>query len=441
MSPHPFIRGISYTSAGAVAVAASALVWTGSAHASADIFDLSSEAVAVESTVTDPGIPLGIPFSVGSYGAGAVLNSNGASAADAGAPYSPLVSSLPNTGNGVAQSSFGYGLPVVPTFPGYVSARDPVTPAGKQNAGGYELAAKAQPTSSSGQVSMGGQAALSAQNNAFAIAEDRSDSDGVLAEGSAGVHALTLDGIMDLANVSSYAGISRGADNQPVAVTRTNLGTVSFAGLASGLTDRGLSTLGSKPTPLSADGLASVNDALKPSGIRLTYLPEVYNYTDGSTTTGATPNAHKEIAGVTSGALQIFLSNTSDRGTTTETITIGRVSISATSSSLKGVSAALVAAGPATGTGAAATGGALSSPAVGGSAGLLPEVGTPPAPQPVGGATPRVPVTTRFLPAAAAADLVGEGTTSFKSFYLVLAVLAAVGLVGARAVRFLGVGR
>ncbi len=137
------VRATSLTAAAVLTLSASALVWSSTASAAApDIYDMSAEAVALQTTFTDPSVPLGIPFSVGSYGASSILNSNGESSADAGAPYSPLVSSLPNTGNGVAQSTFGTGLPVVPTFPGYVSAKDPVLPSNKQNAGGYELVAE-----------------------------------------------------------------------------------------------------------------------------------------------------------------------------------------------------------------------------------------------------------------------------------------------------------
>src|ERR1700709_2690555 len=103
-------------SAAVVSVGAGVLGLAGTAEARAPldaggtrIFDLSAEAVAVQSTATDPGAPFGIPLSAGSYGASSVLTSNGESTADSGAPYSPLVFSLPNTGNGLFQGSFGFG--------------------------------------------------------------------------------------------------------------------------------------------------------------------------------------------------------------------------------------------------------------------------------------------------------------------------------------------
>jgi hypothetical protein len=400
------------------------------------IFDLSAQAIAVQSTVTDPGVPLGLPFSVGSYGASSELNSNGDSASDAGAPYSPLVASLPSTGNGVATSSFGYGLPVVPKFPGYVSAKDPLSPLVTQNAGGYELEARATPTESRGTVSLGGQAATSDENNAFAYADSVTGPDGVLSEGAAGVHGLTFKGIMDLANFSSYASLNRADDGTTVPVTRTDLGTISFAGLDSGLSAGGFSVFGSTPTPVSADGLGALNDALKPSGVKLTYLPEVYRYTDGSSSTGPNVDAKKIVSGVTSGALQIFASNTSDRGTTTETIIIGLVTVNATSANPSaGTSVASI---PAPSVGAA-TPVSSSLPPVGAAGFGAPVsttgVGAVAAP---GSTSGRQLPTETFLPAASAwRDT--QGTDDFGSSYAIIVLAAAVALLGGQVIRMLAV--
>lgn len=444
-SLHRTVRATSVTAAAMLALSSTALIWSSTASAAApDIYDLTAEAVALQTTFTDPSVPLGIPFSYGSYGASSILNSNGESSADAGAPYSPLVSSLPNTGNGVAQSTFGTGLPVVPALPGYVSAKDPVLPSSKQNAGGYELVADAVPGKATGKVGIGGQSATSEQNNAFALANSVAGEDGIFTEGTAGVHALTLDGILDIFNVSSYASLTRDSGGHTVPVTTTNLGTISFAGLTSGATGDGLTALGSAPTPLSVEGLAALNEALKPAGISLTYLPEIYAYTDGSTSSGPTVNEKKDVSGVMSGALQLFFSNTSDRGTTTETITIGRVSLTATSTSLNagtgdsgaglgtdstGATGATGAALPATGTGAADAAG-LDAAALGGA---VPGA----APALTGTATGQLPTQT-FVPAALSGAF-GIGTTSFESSFLFIALGAVVALAGAQTVRLLAI--
>ncbi len=431
--------------AAAVGVVATLLVGSGAlatmptarAEIGSQIFSLSAEAVALQSTTQDPAVPLGLAFSVGSYGASSLLNSNGESAADAGAPYSPLISSLPNTGNGVAQSTFGTGLPVVPKFPGYVSAKDPVTPIAKQNAGGYELVATAAPDEARGKVNMGGQAATSAENNAFAFADSIAGEDDVRAEASAGVHALTLEGIFDLANFSSYASLVRTADGRTVPQVRTNLGTINFAGLTSGATGAGLTVLGSEPTPISAEGLDALNAALKPAGITLTYLPEQYTYTDGSTSTGPAVDSKKTVAGVVSGALQIVFTYTADRGTTTETLTVGRVAVNATSSTIAGAAAVPSAAAnigdsttPSTGVPSGVESAGLALPSV--AAGVAPGSG-------LVGAAPTSGIPTQsFLPAASS-RIDPQGMTSFDSLYIVLAIAAGVALLGGQVVRVVAV--
>ncbi len=441
MSPlHRVVRATSLIAAAVLTLSASALIWSGTASAAApDIYDLTAEAVALQSTFTDPGVPLGIPFSYGSYGASSTLNSNGESSADAGAPYSPLVSSLPRTGNGVAQSTFGAGLPVVPTLPGYVSAKDPVLPSDTQNAGGYELVANAVRGKATGKVGIGGQSATSAENNAFALATSVAGEDGLFTEGTAGVHALTFDGILDLGNVSSYASLTRDGSGKTKPVTRTNLGTISFAGLTSGATGAGFSALGSAPTPLSVDGLDALNGALKPAGISVTYLPEIYAYTDGSTSTGPEVNAKKDVSGVMSGALRLFFSNTSERGTTTETITVGRVSLTATSTapSSADTGAALPSNTSARPSTEAAGLPAVVDAAAGGvvpvdAGALLPN--TADVPTAVGRQLPPQ----RLLPAGLS-TIAPEGITDVGSLYLIIAVAAGSALTGAQVVRVLAV--
>ncbi len=414
---------------------AGALVGAGTASAGTYVYDLESEAVALQSTMTDPNVPLGLPFSVGSYGASSQLDSNGESLADAGAPYSPLVSTLPSTGNGIAQSTFGAGLPVVPAFPGYVYAKDPVSPKSTQNAGGYELVATALPKQAIGKVSLGGQSATSEENNAFAFANSLATDEQVFTEAAAGVHALTLSGILDVFNVSSYASLTQNAGGDIVPVTATHLGTISLAGLVSGLTGDGVTAFGSEPTPLDVGGIAALNDALKPAGITLAYLPQEYRYTDG--TVSPSPDARKKITGLTSGALRILVTTSSDRGTTTETITLGRVQVSATGNVLGGGGGAantgVVPDGADLGTGFAASDGSTlpgtdlaAAPGVG----IAPGVGT-------AGALPPQ----NFVPAAAAGSFLDEGTTSFESFYLFLAAAGAIALMGSQVVRVLAIRR
>ena len=443
------VRATSLAAAAVLATGVGALAFSGTASAVApDVYNLTAEAVALNSTTNDPGIPLGIPFVIGSYGASSRLTSNGESLADAGAPYSPLIYSLPSTGNGIVSSSTGgVGFPTVPTFPGYVVAKDPVAPSATQNAGGYDLTATAEPKAATGKVGLGTQAATSKENNLFAYATTTAGEDGVLSSAAAGAHALTLDGIVDILNVSTRASLVDDGFGGITPNVTTDLGTISFAGLSTGLTGNGVGALGTEPTPITTENIDQLNAALEPAGISLAYLPTSFTYTDGSTSSGAAPNPKKEVAGLTSGALRVVLSNTSDRGTTTETLTLGRVHLTAVSSSSGAAGSAPAAVAGATGTGAAG-----STPTGVDAAGIAAAgvdlagtgAGTLPGSSLLAGAGSVVadglPVQT-FLPATAS-SLLPEGTSDLGSSYLALAAVAALGLLGAQAVRLLaGRGR
>jgi len=441
------VRATSLAAAAVLATSVGALAFAGTANAAApDVFNLSAEAVALDSTTNDPGIPLGIPFVVGSYGAASRLTSNGESVADAGAPYSPLIYSLPSTGNGVVSSSSGgVGFPTVPTVPGYVIAKDPVAPSATQHAGGYDLTATAEPKAATGQVGVG--AGTAKENNLFAYATTTAGEDGVLSTAAAGAHALNLDGIVDILNVSTHASLVDDGFGSLTPNVTTDLGTISFAGLTTGLTGNGVSALGTEPTPISTENLDALNDALASSGISLAYLPTSFTYTDGSTSSGAAPDAKKEVAGLTSGALRIVMTNTSDRGATTETLTVGRVHLTAVSSQ-SGAAGTSTAGTSTAGTSTAGTAGAVTpngAPAVAAAgvdlagAGVLPGPGLLTGVGSVVGDT--LPVQT-FLPATSSFGLLPEGTSDVGSAYLVLAAVAALGVLGAQAVRVLaGRGR
>ncbi len=439
------VRITSMTAAVVLTSSASALVWSGTANAAApEVFDLSAQAIALESTATDPGIPTGIPFTVGTYGAASRLSSLGDSAADAGAPYSPLLYSAPAFGNGVTSSTFGFGFPELPSFPGYVAAKDPITPLAEQTAGGYELTATAEPSRSVGMVSMGAQAATSKENNFFARASTLTEEEGVLSQGVAGVHALTLGGIVDIFDVSSRASLSLDSNGRVVPNTTTNLGTIKLAGLTNGLTGEGLATAGTAPTPIDVSGLDAINQALEPSGIRLTYLPAEYTYADGSTSVGDEPDAKKRLIGLTSGALQVFITGTLERGTSTEELTIGRISINAQGASTGTSPATVNLHESAPGSAPADVDSVAALPSL--DAAAVPEVDAAVAPGavPPGAAIPVSPVSATdpaesaraFLPAASA-ELINQGSTSMETFYLTVAVASALALVASQVLRVL----
>jgi hypothetical protein len=290
---------------------------------------MSAQAVAIQTVYRSLNVPFGLPLAVGSYGASATVDAGG-STSDAGAPYSPLVSSLPNTGNGVA-STMGYSLPVVPTLPGYVSAQYPDRAIAAQQAGIYDLTASARPTEAEGQVSIGGQHSISDKNNLFALAHTVSKDDATNVNAQAGAVALSLPGILDLANTSSQILVAQGkGDARPIFTSTTSLGTITVVGTTTGVTGSGSQVAGGKSTPINLDTLSAINQALAASGVSLTYVPQSFIYTDGTFSSGQDPEASKTVRGVTSGALQIlYQKDIQGQGPTSETITVGQVSVTA----------------------------------------------------------------------------------------------------------------
>jgi hypothetical protein len=290
---------------------------------------MTAQAVALQTVYQSLSVPFGLPFAVGSYGASAGVDAGG-STSDAGAPYSPLVSSLPSAGNGVA-GTMGYSLPVVPTFPGYVSAQYPSSPIAEQKAGGYELTASTGATEAEGRASIGAERDLSDRNNLFALAHTMNKDGTVSVDADAGAVALNLPGILDLANSSSQIHVTRAdGDAHPTFTSTTSLGTITFAGTTSGVTGNGSQVAGAKSTPINVDALPGINKALEPTGVSLSYLPSSFIYTDGTFSTGEKPEPKKTVRGLTSGALQIlYQKDIQGQGPTMERITVGQVSVTA----------------------------------------------------------------------------------------------------------------
>lgn len=442
---HRWIHG---TALGVPAVAAAVLALPGSASADpgaptapGGTYTLAAQAVALDSTFTFSSVPFGIPLSNGSYGASAALDSLGASRSDAGAPYAPLLFTLPQTGNGAAQSLFKASLPVVPRLPGYVSAQFPLDENDEQNAGGYVLTAEARERKAIGQVSIGGQSAMASQNNVFATASSLIGDDGVArVVGAAGASALSLKGIFDLANVSSALQVQQRPGAAPEVSGTNNFGTITFAGLTSGITGNKVTFLGSSSQPLSTNSVDSLNAALKPAGVHLAFLPQKLTYTDGSTSTGSTVAKGKTLQGVDSGALQISMTgDVPSQGPTTETITVGQVHVITTNTAL---AQAFPASPPIGGAdqpgvaapaGPAAMSGAATSP-IGSAAAPANPSGVNDQPAPT--RTLASPDTVAPVAVVRRADTTGTGG---ERLYLVLALAAASALGGAQVIRFLAV--
>lgn len=410
---------------------------TGSSGAgNTNTYNLSAQANALDVLLTDPSLPLSgdLDYEVGPWGASASLDSLGESISDAGAPYSPSIASLPGTINGLGAGN----LPPLPPLPGYVSASYPSDKAAIQSQAGYDIAATAQANSSKGAVGLGVQPSGSPNTTFFATAQTTANPDGsVSLDASAGMDVLDFGQLLDLGNVSSSLSMTQQANKQPNVTSQTNLGTITLLGTSTGLLGKGASVIGvGVPIDINTEGIGTLNTLLAKTGIKLTYLPVTYTYTDGTTSTGSNPDSAKTLQAVDSGALQVtFSQNIPSQGQVTLSATLGRVYLSTTDT--PGI-------GPTTGNSGAITGnsGTTSAPsaspsAVVGNTGTVtgnsgfPSSSSPSAPSsPSGG-------TTQTL-ANGPAFLVEHGPP-IESVYLVLVLAALALLLASQAARYLAV--
>jgi hypothetical protein len=352
---------------------------------------------------------------------------------DAGAPYSPSVASLPGTVNGLGAGNF----PPLPPIPGYVSAEYPQRPNNTQTQGGYQISSTASSSSAKGAVSLGVQPSGSPNPTFFAGAVTTANPDGsVTASGTAGIDALDFGQLLDLGNVSSSLSLTQQSNQQPKITSQTNLGTVTLVGQPTGLGAGTLNVLGvGTPLDLNGEVISALNTALGPAGITLTYLPETFTYTDGSNSTGTTPQSSKTLQSVDSAGLQVQVTENSSSGPIGMKYTLGRVYASTTDTpgfgdaGNSGVTVGNT--GTTSNTGAAPT--ALGNTGTIATAGAVPTgstgPGTPPTTPPA-----QVPHTVAEAPAYA----LEEGPPT-QSVYLVLVLAALVVLLVSQAVRYLAV--
>ena len=290
-------------------------------------YDLSAQANALDVLLAIPNLPLGLSIEAGPYGSSASLNSLGQSLSDAGAPYAPTIASLPGTVNGLGSGV----LPPLPPLPGYVSASYPRTPTDAQTQGGYEITSTASPSDAKGAVAIGVQPAGSTNATLSSSSEASANGDGsVSVSGSAGIDALSFGQLFDIANVSSSLSMTQQANGQPKVTAETKLGTITLLGQATGLLGKGVSVLGAGvPLDVSNEIIGPLNTVLSKSGVQLTYLPETFLYTDGTKSTGASPDSSKTLQAVDSGALKVtVLQNVPGQGTYGASFTLGRVYLS-----------------------------------------------------------------------------------------------------------------
>jgi hypothetical protein len=291
-------------------------------------YSLSAQANALDVLLTDPSLPLSgdLAVEVGPWGASALVNSLGESMAGAGAPYAPSITSLPSVVAGIG----GGMVPPLPPLPGYVSASYPTSSTSSQTQAGYAITATTSANSAKGVVSLGVQPSGSTNPTIFANAQTTANEDGsVSVNAAAGADALDFGQLFDVGNVSSSLSMTQQAGQQPTVTSSTSLGQITLLGGASGLGSGGLSLLGiNVPIDLNTQVLSTLNALLGSDGLKFTYLPELFTYSDGTSSTGSKPDPSKTLETVDSGALQISESrDLPSQGVTTVTITLGHITL------------------------------------------------------------------------------------------------------------------
>ena len=399
-------------------------------------YDISAQANALDVLLAIPNLPLGLSIEAGPYGSSASLNSLGQSLSDAGAPYAPTIASLPGTVNGLGSGV----LPPLPPLPGYVSASYPSTPTNTQTQGAYQITSTASPNGAKGAVAIGVQPAGSSNATLSSSAEADANGDGsVSVSGSAGIDALSFGQLFDIANVSSSLSMTQQANGQPRVTAQTKLGTITLLGQATGLLGKSVSVLGvGVPLDVTNELIGPLNTVLSKSGVQLTYLPETFLYTDGTKSTGASPDSSKTLQAVDSGALKVtVLQNVPGQGTYGATFTLGRVYLS--TSDAPGIAAAAGNTGNTgtsgnTGAGTSGISTGPGSPAPLGNTGAG-AVSVPSGAAPSGSAAPTAPAQALAVQPTYAL----ERGPSAASLYLLLILVALAVLAASQAVRFFSV--
>jgi hypothetical protein len=398
-------------------------------------FNLSAQADALDVLLTDPSLPLSgdLNYEVGPWGASASLDSLGESISDAGVPYAPSIASLPGTVNGIGAGN----LPPLPPLPGYVSASYPSNKAAIQSQAGYDIAATAQANSAKGTVGLGVQPSGSPNTTLFASAQTTANPDGsVSLNASAGMDLLDFGQLLDLGNVSSSLSMTQQASQPPKVTSQTTLGTITLLGQASGLLGKGASVFGiNVPIDITNNLIGPLNTLLAKTGIKLTYLPVTYTYTDGTSSTGTGANNTKTLEAVDSGALQVtFSQNLPSQGQVTLSATLGRVYLSTTNT--PGIA-------PTTGNSGTITGNSggvapISSSSIAGNTGSAGVVGNS-GPSSVSPSNASAPSSGGNQSLASGPAYLIEHGPPIESVYLVLVLGALALLLASQAIRYLAV--
>lgn len=420
-------------------------------------FELFALANPVEFYAASLAVPVVQEYSAGPYGASAAASSSGVVRADAGAPYSPFLFSLPGTATGATG-----GAVDVPTPPGYVVASFPTSPEAESEQGAYSLSATASAQSARGETSVRPPAAGDAvPESGYALATSSANADGsVTVRAVSRVDSFAFAGV-ELSRVEADYTLTLQPSGASTLKGQVRLGAVTAAGLTSGLTESGVVAAG-MPLPVTRENLNTLAPALAAQGVTLNYAPTTFTYGDGSTSSGGDPVKGKTLQSVRFGGLVVGgKGEIPGQGPAELQVTLAALDLSATNLAVPEDAV------PGTGS---APGDTITEPGGTGESGEVPtgsdvtgsgstDVGTESSPVSPELPEELTPGTDATVPEPAALEPVpqtagetapveqravrvnGEPAVSTESFYLVLVLAAAVALGSSQLVRFLAVRR
>jgi hypothetical protein len=310
------------TLAGTLAAATTMVAWAPAARADGgnpNDFHLSAEGDGMLVHMLD-GINIAVAdVGISPYTSQAAVDSNGASGAFAGMPYTGALQTIAGTVNGLSAG----GTPPIPPSPGYVESSYPSKADSQESQGPYLVQAHSTQYASNATAGFGlSPSAASSNQQIFSKASVIANPDGsVSSTATAGVDALSI-GPLDILNISSTETMTSTGSGPPTVTGSTSVGTIKVLGFTLGIDDKGFTVLGAGVSLPTATILNTINTALGNAHIQISILPA---------TTTPVSDTDKTIKSVTSSVFQVTTVQTiPSQGETTVIYDFGRATVSAT---------------------------------------------------------------------------------------------------------------
>jgi hypothetical protein len=235
----------------------------------------------------------------------ALVDSLGESQGFASAPYAgDFLVNVPNIVNGL----FNGKAPPLPSYPFIVNSSYPGSPSGEQVQGPYGMTARSTPTNTSATARLGLLTGTPAVVSATATSTASQDATtgALVAQADTEIVGLSLGPLLKIGKISAHAQMTALPGQTPVKQSSFSVGTLTIAGIEVGITDKGLQV---GPTTVPFLKVSALTHLLAASGVKLSYLPSAQ-------TASSMESAGLSVA---------FTQNVPTQGPVTVTLTFGRV--------------------------------------------------------------------------------------------------------------------